>query len=339
MADISLIFTLSGIFDWLKEWSEVISGFGSLVLSFGLLYLYFQQTTILDEQRKLRVQELNREVRRNHTETLRERVRMWHGDPDREGPESDNLNLDSNLNIPRVTITSIESAPAEIEVFPKEDTFRVVPEKLEGERYLEDLLENHAPDLRESKNRLERLEREFRELKNEFMEEYEGGATIEREEYELEPREDFSEWVFNQILRLERGNRESIEEIMEIVEDGIENARTHAQPDEGKAFISLRRDERGVYVATAPSGEYDDINDNLEQIRNEILRGVEQALHDILDTELYESAKEASEKLNAAAAEVRNLENLLIKYEGQQIYPGDCSYIQEASISEEHTED
>ncbi|WP_436346953.1 hypothetical protein [Natronorubrum sp. FCH18a] len=41
------------IFDWLQQWSQVISGIGSLVLSLSLVYLYFRQTNIQREQAEI----------------------------------------------------------------------------------------------------------------------------------------------------------------------------------------------------------------------------------------------------------------------------------------------
>lgn len=338
MTDIILIVVWNLIFDWLRDWAEVISGLGSLVLSAGLLYLYFQQTTILEQQRNLRIKELNHEVRQNHTETLRKRVRMWHGDPDREQPEirtGSDIGLDSDLNIPRVTATSIEPAPAEIEVVPRDDTFRVVPAKLEGDRYLQDLLQNHAPDLRESKNSLEELEKEINELRDEFIKEYDEGAIIEHDAYVVEPLPYFSEWLLDQVIRVERGYRDDFEEVMEIIEDGIENAAGYARPEEGKVFIPLRDREQGVFQATATTGDLGSLDEYREQIHERVLEVVEQAFEEIMESPSYTTATTISKRLDDAAKEVKNLENLLVKYEGQQIYPHDCPYIEEASITEE----
>lgn len=38
---------VQAIFDWLRRWAEVISGLGSLLLTFALVYLYLQQKNIL----------------------------------------------------------------------------------------------------------------------------------------------------------------------------------------------------------------------------------------------------------------------------------------------------
>jgi membrane associated rhomboid family serine protease len=50
--------------------SVVVSG----ILTAALVVLYFHQTSILDAQRELLTQELQREARQQHTETLRTRV-------------------------------------------------------------------------------------------------------------------------------------------------------------------------------------------------------------------------------------------------------------------------
>lgn len=76
---------VSAIAVWLQEWAAVISGLGSIALTAGLVYLYSRQTSIQEDQQDLLRRELNREVRQGHTETLRKRIRAWHGDIDEIG--------------------------------------------------------------------------------------------------------------------------------------------------------------------------------------------------------------------------------------------------------------
>jgi len=128
--------TVATILAWLQEWANVLSVFGSVGLTFALAVLYYQQY-------RLRKWESNQDIRRRHTETLKERIRVWHGDIDEVGAETDPFSGD-NTNLPTVKRASVEPAPGEINYIGIEQDFRVVPAKIEDDRYFNDLLQNHA---------------------------------------------------------------------------------------------------------------------------------------------------------------------------------------------------
>jgi hypothetical protein len=64
----SMVDIINFVFTWLQEWSEVVAGVGSIVLTAGLVYLYSRQTSIQEEQQDLLRRDLNREVRMGHTQ-------------------------------------------------------------------------------------------------------------------------------------------------------------------------------------------------------------------------------------------------------------------------------
>lgn len=84
-----------------------------------------------------------------------------------------------------MTGVDVEPAPPLVNVIGQDVEFRVVPEALEDDRYLQDILENHAHDLRELKEDIEQQYEEFDSAREAFYEAYSGGPTVETEEYTL----------------------------------------------------------------------------------------------------------------------------------------------------------
>lgn len=112
---------------------------------------------------------MNWEVRQGHTETLRNRVRAWHGDIDETGIPEGGDRFTDETNLPKVRGASVEPSPPIVEFVGEEPAFRVVPEVLEDDRYLQYLLENHADDLREQKVKIERQYGTFDSAKKAFL--------------------------------------------------------------------------------------------------------------------------------------------------------------------------
>lgn len=306
----------------------------SAVLSAALVILYFRQTTILESQRNLLTQELNREARQHHTETLRERVRIWHGNPDKETAENP-LNQ-PDMNLPRVLGASFKSAPTGIyaALSPEEEPFQVVPDQLQGDRYLNDLLQNHAPDLREKKEEIERLHSRFVSLREEFKEEY-NGDVVEKEEYTLHPADFFTRWIFELVIRLNRGDFEDFDELREQALPRIESGDTGLHPD--KPWIWIRVDRGGgralgIYSARTDSYDREELQELRPDAKEDVQEVARQATERIDEDYPYELAHEAAEILDDAEEAVLELERILEEYEGRPIYPGDCKYLEEARI-------
>ena len=316
------------LFSWLQEWAQVIAGLGSLVLTGGLVYLYWQQQDLLKR-------ELNREVRNSHTDTLRKRIRAWHGDIDELGVSDDAGFFSDNTNLPEVRGASVQPAPALINMVGTDSDFRVIPQAIEDDRYMRDLLENHAPELRELKEEIEQQYQEFEGRKERFRNEFPDAPSVETDDYMLEPTQYFDLWVFKSTVTLYRAHLESDKErLRAIAEDSVEN-ESSARPD--PAIVSYTADARGgskviTYEAQLKSGELEDLNELGEEIEDQVLQLYFDAIEEIGDEGIYRYAVEAAAILDEMAETIEELKAKLIEYEGHPLYMGDCSYLDEATL-------
>ena len=303
---------------WLQTWSAVIGAIGSLLLSGLLALLYWKQQGLL-------TRELNREVRKNHSETLRKRVRAWHGAMDELANPDSRIIQDTNL--PTVNRDGVEPAgSSEIAGHSDDSEFRVVPKEIEDDRYLQDLLENHAPKLRELKEDIEEHYEQFNECRQSFVESH-SGDEFEDEEYTAQSLDHFSVWAFEQAVSLHRGKMER-QDLKDVVEDHF----SLINPNPATTFYYSPysgRQEIATYEAESIVGErlntgriaVDRIKDHhLEEIEN------------IDDSGIYEQTVEAAQILDEVEETVTELQWELVEYEGHPLYHGDCSYIDEASV-------
>lgn len=311
------------ILSWLQQWSEVISGLGSLALSAGLVYLYYQQKNLLRR-------DLNREVRSSHTETLRQRVRIWHGRI--ENPE---LNIQNSFppegHLPKVRRASIEPAPPEESLY-NDNRFRVVPEILIGDKYLEDLLENHAPELKQTKEEIESLQEDFTSLRSEFIEKFDGGQRIETEEYVISPTSVFSKWVFERAVMVFRENiDDDKDKLCSIAESCVED---EAWRDNDKTVFPGARENQtmGGYKLESKSLKSEDYFNRREEFEDKIKNLLKQHIQEIEQTGVYKLAADAAEILDETDDAIRRLERILVEYEGRPLYSGNCDYIEESRI-------
>lgn len=313
--------------------SVVVSG----ILTAGLVLLYAQQTSILDAQRELLTQELNREARQQHTETLRKRVEIWHGNPELE--PSDDPFYEPDLNLPRVYGASFESAPHESYVaFPEDESFHVIPSQLRGDRYLEDLLENHVPKLRETCEEIVKLHDEFVQLRSTFVEEFDVAPTREHETYVLKPQDRLGQWLFELLVLLERGRMDDFDELRDRAWTDFDRGDNGPHSDEPKLFIRVELGNRvstPVYVAAWQEDiEREAIREEMEDVEEKVKEIIEDVLDRVEANRSYADVLEAAKTLDAAAKEVDRLENLLVEYHGRPIYPGDCKYLEETRIQD-----
>jgi len=307
----------------------------SAILTAALVILYFRQTNILESQRNLLTQELNREARQQHTETLRDRVRTWHGNPDRETP--DDLIESPQRNFPVIKPSSFASAPNGYYTRTFEDEFQVIPDQLEDDRYLQDLLENHATDLQDTKDEIEDLHERFVALRDQFDESIEVDAVREKEAYTLRPREYFFQWIFEYLVRDERGFFDDFDDLRADALSMFEQGEARLDSDENRILVLAGiggGDKRVIYHADNSSSDLEDI-DGLEL---EAKEDVEEIVGDVLDhieeQHPIDQAVEAAKILDEAQEAVDTLDQLLIEYDGRPIFPGDCKYLEEARISE-----
>lgn len=309
-----------------NHWLRVIEIAVSGTLTAALVVLYFRQADILESQ-------INREARQKHTETLRERVRAWHGNPDQE--VVDDGWGDGQSNLPHVSGANFHSAPSgERTILGEEEEFRVLPGHLGSDRYLQDLLENHAPDLKKKRVEIQNLHDDFVSLREQFTQEFDAGITYENEEYTLKPEESLARWVFELIVMYERDLLD-LEHYNDFVDYGITNldrGNSGNHPDEPRLWIRapVGDKESAVYSAAFDSDEKRDAH------RNEVKEAAKEIVREILeqfeDDESISLVRTAGVKLDKAEKVINELEQILIEYDGRPIYTGDCQYLEEAQI-------
>lgn len=318
---------VESVFSWLQEWAQVIAGLGSVLLTGGLVYLYWQQQNLLKR-------ELNRDVRHRHTETLRKRIRAWHGDIDELGVSDDAGFFSDETNLPKVLGASVEPAAPLIDVVGRDTGFRVVPEAIEDDRYLRDLLENHASELRELKEEIEQLYQDYESAEREFRSDFSDGPEIETDGYLLKPTAYFDEWVFEKAVILNRDHLDTDKETLRaIAEDSMDESSARSDP----AAVSYTADARGsarvyTYEAQLKSGELDDLEGYGDEIEGEVLEIYHDAIDDLGSDGVYRHAVEAAQILDEMAEKIEELKAKLVEYEGHPLYMGDCPYLDEATL-------
>ncbi|KAB1193631.1 hypothetical protein GJR96_09335 [Haloferax sp. MBLA0076] len=311
------------------------SGFDSLdlTLSVGvsllLATLYYQQKGILESQQELLSQEFNRDLRMEHTETLRERIELWYGEVNELHRVGEPGLYGSNL--PEVTTTDIKSAPTLRQLrFGRDTKFSVMPPELEDDRYFQDLLENHAPDLRETKSEIEDTHERLIQARNSFIDNFDNSLSLETEVYTLSPGFGFDEWVFEQHIKLDRGFHDNVDDLVDALETSMENSGGQAKPEEGVWMIPTH-EHRTPLKATFQSGNLDQLDEYQEEIQQAALREIKRILEGKSKTD-ERLIKEGSRELEHADNLLEKLNNLLIEYEGRIVYPGDCKYLDESMV-------
>lgn len=311
--------------DGLTGLSVVVSG----LLTAALVILYFQQTRILDAQRDLFAQDLNRDVRQKHTEILRHRIEEWLGHSPGTREEFGDV-VARQPTLPVVTPVGVQSAAKTVRVVGDEE-FLAAPSWLQDDQYFDDLLENHAPELDELKTEIEELEAEFSEQKERFIEQVGKLPQVETDEYVIEPAYNFEEWVFEQILLLERGY-ETHDELIDRA-SSVVSATAMRQDD-----VTVYPGEEGygmpigVIQARTKTGDYDAISENRDEIEDEIVSLLRSVIRDIDEINPYDSAREAGETLDEMSEAVEELRFKLEEYQGLPLYPEDCEYLESELI-------
>ena len=323
------------------------------LLTAALALLYSQQAEILKSQRDLQTDELNREIRMHHTETLRERVREWHGEPDKT--VEDVMFDGPSLNIPSVGATDIESAPNSESAFPRGEVFTVVPHSIKNDRYLEDLLENHAPELADKKEEIEQNQIEFKKQRENFINEFrdshletdQGGSTVRinheiygSQRYTLYPNYQLAEVVFEVLVILHRGIFEEMNEALDNINKNVEEGKLAKVADQD-AFMksySENDDNRPIFRLQCQNPPLIDPSECDSLISEEVSQVVIDLIKQTNSPQPPEPIMEAAKVLDDSREAVQELERILIEYEGRPIYPGDCKYLEEARIQPDESD-
>lgn len=308
--------------------SVVTSG----VLSAALAVLYFQQTKLLQGQTSLRKQEINREVRRSHAEVLRQRIHALLGTDDlpRIIDPVDEVVNGSDDRLPSVTTTDVEP-PGDVDMaLDPSDEFWVIPPDLERDRYFRDLLENHAPNIDERIEKIERLYSDFAECRAQFKTEFEGEVTT-GDGFLVEPDRHLSQWVFERIVRIERVPRRTWDGELDIVESAFESGGNLLANHNRIRFMEKDRGGRSIYVAIPNEGSIEDAD--TERVTERAIDAIQStAGQDNIEENPYRTAENAATVLDSMDDEIRELRMDLIDLAGRQVFPGDCEYLEEARI-------
>lgn len=284
-----------------------------LLIAITAVYAYSTHRSV-----RLSTQQLNREVRQRHTDTLRQRVSNWLGD---YRTDSD-LTSNGESNLPTVQRTTIEPAPPIVEVFERQQEFRIIPEALENDRYLEDFLQNHAREVQEKLNEIKDLQAAFEQRREQFLEAFDDTRAIEEVQFRASKGAYFEQWAFERIVLLERGFRDK-EGLYKIIDDAIEK---ESMAD--NEFRKFPGDMRNIGPVIRVLREID-IQDE------EVATAMKQTVDRLEQHEAYDTAAEAAELLDQLDDAVDRLKNDLIEYKGRPLYPGDCEYLTEASVQSE----
>lgn len=315
------------ILSWLQTWDTTIGAIGSVVLTFMLVVLYAKQHGLLK-------QDLNREVRLNHTETLKKRIREWHGDMDSIGLADDPAKqVQNNSNLPVVRSASVDPAPAVISFVGEEDDFRVIPETIEDDRYLQDLLNHHASDLQKQKKKIKDLYEDFVAAQEEFTDKYPMGETIDLDGYTLIPMNYYPEWTFKQAVRLHRSLYETNKEReKEIAESRIQGTNS-ADPERAVIWYSpVSESGRSTYKAKFDSDDLEEANLYEDEIEEDLIRIHHETIDGIGTEGVYQHTVEAARILDDMQQAVEKLREKLVEHEGHPLYTEDCPYVEEAIL-------
>jgi len=330
----SLICLIAGI-GWLiggiagMEFAGVVT---SGVLTAALVGLYFQQTTLLEDQIDLRAQELNREIRQNHTETLRKRIYAWLGQEDvpRTIDSISDIFESSERRLPNVTAVDVEPPEDSIYTNHSPEDFRVVPFGLEEDSYFTDLMENHAPGLKEKKETIEDRYSKFANLRSQFETGFEG-SSFHRDSFSVEPDVHLSRWVFETIVKVERNRSDEWDEELVPVVEGFEDRNNPTRADGEIRFFQGSMDRRSIYCVIPDKGTIDEVSD--DEARSLAIEALEDTINKIdLEQQPYQDASRAAELLDTLEDDIQDLRMELIEYAGRPIFPGHCKYLEEAAI-------
>ncbi len=302
------------------------------ILTAALVGLYYHQTMLLRGQIDLRTQEINREVRLNHTETLRQRIHAWLGTD--EIPQTINsiedIIHDSGERLPKVTAADVEPAEGYVYSYDGPEEFRVIPFGLERDRYFKDLLDNHAPELKERKERINQLYHEFSEHRNQFKNDFKGVA-LDEGNLRAEPDLYLSDCIFEGIVKIERGRSDSWDDELRPIMNAFDE-RAHTSPEEDELrFMQGIRDQRSVYCVIPENRSVHEVSDDTARdLAKEAMQKTVSRVN--TDEDPYRDAVQAAHVLDSLESEISELRVELIEYAGRPVFPGECKYLDEAAL-------
>lgn len=157
--------------------------------------------------------QLDLEERRKHADVLQERIDRW---------------LDSFPEVKTTEIRQFEIASEGVDF--------AIPSWLRNDPYLEDLLENHVPELQNRIDRIQDKYSEFCGLRKKYI--YDINSTnIQSDERSIEVLDEaYAEWLFDIAIKLQRGDKNKEE-----IKSNIEHSFSEKSPKKEDKFL-LRPD-------------------------------------------------------------------------------------------------
>ncbi|WP_336339490.1 hypothetical protein [Haloarcula brevis] len=238
-------------------------------------------------------------------------------------------------NLPKVQAATVDPAPPIIQVVGEDPEFRVVPEAIEDDRYLQDLLNNHASDLYKLKEEIESQYSDFVKAKEAFVTAYPEATAIETDNYAIRPRSEFAKWVFERAVMLNRTQiaREK-EKLKDVAESRIRGTNSANSEKAMKFYSPTGIDGAGpsTYEVEMASDNFKELDDHEDEIIEKIVKIHWTAIDNIGDDDLYDHAVEAADMLDSMAGNVEELKAKLVEHEGHPIYLEDCEYLEEVTV-------
>lgn len=302
------------------------------ILTAALVGLYFQQTTLLEDQISLRTQELNQEVRQTHTETLRRRIYAWLGveDVPQTVDSIEDIFEDTKRRLPKVTEVDVEPAESYAYSYNDPDEFRVIPAGLEDDRYFIDLLENHAPELKNKTETINQLYSEFTSHREAFKTNF-NGVSLDNGDLHVEPDIYLSDWVFVRIVKIERQLAEDWDKELETVIRTFEDRAYSSKEQNELRFMSGNKSKQSIYCVTHDELSVDEISEQEAcDLATEAIQETASKIN--VNEDPYADAAKAAETLDLLKEEIHSLKIELIEYAGRPVFPGGCKYLDEAAI-------
>lgn len=331
LLSLGVILLVAGVFEGeLTQTQGSVAAAGLQALaSIFLIWVTMKYTDSTKENVELANRRAELELRQDHSETLRKRVEKWLGERKKkewDGGHRITYPETTDLNIPKVGDTSVESAPRDqsMELAGKNQQFRVIPESLEEDPYFEDLIKHHATTLGNLKQRIESRYQRFVKIREEFATSYDEIESIDALPEEVTPEEEFEQWLFDFIILLERGKQDK---------DGLKKRVRQANDDsafgDGDMLYCAGSQQHGK-VATAT--EF--IDSSSRKTEKKTVEGMESIIDDLDNYPAYEVAREAAEVLDQMETDCDELERKLIEYKDKLVYSGSCEYLREADITD-----
>ena len=317
------ILTFAVILPVLGVWEGFFSGTKATVLvaslqafaSLLLILVTIQYAETTRDNVDLMSKQLNHEIRQKHTDVLRNRVEEWIG----EGVVEDSSGIERPIRgTPYVNKAEVVTAPPNESMYNPEESFRIIPASLAGDRYLADLLENHAPDLRKICENILEGQQKYESLRSEFINEYDDVTEIEALPFTADPAVHFENWAFTRVVYLER-TEWTRDDLYDMVDNAIQH-ETHG--DQSYTFFPGDNNYRSV-IKVPRDEEYD---------KESIAEALKEIIDRLSDHPLYVSGEEAANLLNEIDQDCIELRQTLIEYHGRLIYSGECEYLRESEI-------